>query len=52
MNNLKKINSLVFSEYEFYKVICKYELQKSSSSIEELYEKIYRLFDKKLIDNI
>jgi len=52
MNNLKKINSLVFSEHEFHRVICKYEIQKSSSSIDELYEKIYRLFDKILIDKI
>jgi len=52
MNSLKKLNYLVFSEYEFQRVVCKYEIHKSSSSLDELYEKIYRLFDKKLIDKI
>jgi DNA processing protein len=52
MNSLKKLNSLVFSEHEFHRVVCKYEIHKSSSSLDELYEKIYRLFDKKLIDKI
>ncbi len=52
MNNLKNISPLLFSEIEFHRLICKYEIQKKSSSIEELYEKIFRLFDKNYLDKI
>lgn len=52
MNNLKNISPLIFSEIEFHRLICKYEIQKKSSSIEELYEKIFRIFDKNFLDKI
>jgi DNA processing protein len=52
MNKINNISPLIFSEIEFHRLICKYEIHKKSSSIEELYEKIYRLFDKNFLDKI
>lgn len=48
----KTLIPLIISHSEVYPLVYKFELQLTSSSFEEIYEKIHRLYDKSKLDEI
>ncbi len=51
MNNIEKFSPLLLQSKEYSSIIYKYDLLKSSTSFEEIYEKVYRLFHKSILEN-
>lgn len=50
MNSIERYSPLLFQSKEYSSIIYKYDLLKSSSSFEEIYEKVYRLFHKSILE--
>jgi len=50
MNKIETISPLLLQSKEYSSIIYKYDLLRSSNSFEEIYEKVYRLFHKSILD--
>ena len=51
MSKIETISPLLLQSKEYSSIIYKYDLLRSSNSFEEIYDKVYRLFHKSILDN-